>query len=388
MTKHHEITFSLTSIMSHFNDLKPDYAFKKDIHNIIFYQLNPDEKSVASAYESILKYAGFSGAFYYPDTESDLLTHAGIHSLVISPLSIRGRLGNLLFHHGIANYIPFLVFLKNGMDILREDDSVDRSVEDIILAFLPLNLENLFHSIFLRLGYSVHIAHSTSALEKKLEKKTCCVIIDSDISYYQSKIKVKRELLFKDLHKKIQENPFLSIIVLKNFDQGSLFDDLNSSIRFLSNILLSPEEFLHFLLRFFPVYYEDFYFSLFKKNATNDWQIKRRVFFNQKDTGSNFRNLKTLYSYVSDDIRKKDEHYYTYYQNMMEKIRYTLSSFKWIKSYILYTEAKNNRESFSFVNGSPSNFDMLISSRNMRKEESLQKKKESPQNTRILFSSE
>lgn len=369
------------------NTKKP-IVYKKDINNVIFYQLNENEKKAALSYCAVLEYSGFSGNTFFAASESDLLANAGIHSLIVSNLSIRGRLGNLLFHHGIANYSSFDEFIKNGLNFLTEGSNVDRSAEIVLLAFLPLNIENMLHSIFSRFGYQVQIAHSIAALEKKLQRKSCCVIIDSDISYFQSKIKQKREVLFKNLYQKVKQNPLMSVVVLKNFSQGSLFEDLNSSIRYLSEILLSPEEFINFILRFFPVYYDDYYYSLLQKNITGEQQIKRKMFFNQKDTGSNFKNLKNLFSYINNDLRKLEEQYTTHYQKMIEKTRNCLSSFQWIKRYLLYAEAKNNRESFSFVSGSPSVLDKFPSSNKSRNEEFFQKKKESPQSTRILFSSE
>ncbi|GEM_PF-3590128 len=352
------------------------------IKEILFYQLKPDNLAGARAMETLLKELSFRGNVIFADTESGLLQNATMHSLVVSPLSSRGRLGNLMFHHGIAHYVSLRDFLIHGsqMVLAGEDNVIPK--ERVILAFLPMHIENLIHSILYRLGYQVSLAHSAAMLTKLLESRHCCMILDSDISYFQSKIRAKRESMFREIRKSMDNNPDFSIILLKDFDQGSLFEDMQSSIRQISNILLSPQEFLLFLLKFISAFSYDLNTSLYQKNINSNPYLPENKPFNVKSIGVNFKNMKETFYKMADGgvierMQKNREYIHT-----LEKNAIFLQPFLWLENYLLHTEANASRESFTFISRPPE----FSAGNSMEKVEPFHKKKDVPQDNGSIFS--
>ncbi len=352
------------------------------IKEILFYQIKSDDLAGAHAMETVLKGLSFRGNVIFADTESGLLQNATMHSLVVSPLSSRGRLGNLMFHHGIAHYISLRDFLITGprMVLAGEDNVIPK--EKVILAFLPLHIENLIHSILYRLGYRISLAHSAAMLTKLLESKPCCMILDSDISYFQSKIRIKRESMFREIRKSMDDNPDLSIILLKDFDQGSLFEDMQSSIRQISNILLSPQEFLLFLLKFISAFSYDLNTFLYQKIINNNPYLPENKPFNVKSIGVNFKNMKeTFYKMADGGVVKRMQKNHEYIKSM-EKNAIFLQPFLWLQNHLLHTEANASRESFAFISSIPE----LPAGNSTEKEEPFHKKKDAPQDNGSIFS--
>jgi len=121
---------------------------------------------------------------------------------------------------------------------------------DVVLAFLPEHTSRISRSLFSLFGFQPIVAENTQSLLRALKNGAGIVVFDQDMPGHTSRLTESREKIFSLLRAhKIQHKNF-AVILIKDFEQGSLFGDMSSQARDIANALLSPEEYNYFIYQY------------------------------------------------------------------------------------------------------------------------------------------
>jgi hypothetical protein len=82
---------------------------------------------------------------------------------------------------------------------------------------------------------------------KELKHGAGLVVFDQDMPGLKGRVAESREKIFSLLRAERRQQRQLAVIIIKDFDQGSLFGDMVTMAKDVSNAMLSPVEFLEFM---------------------------------------------------------------------------------------------------------------------------------------------
>lgn len=135
---------------------------------------------------------------------------------------------------------------------------------EVVLAFLPDLLRRQAMRLFSLFGFNTVAVDSTPALMRELKHGASLVVFDQDMPGHKNRVHEGREKIFSLLRAERRRHRQLAVLIIKDFDQGSLFGDMMTMAKDVSNAMLSPAEFLEFIRN----YLADFHTS----HAT--WKLK------------------------------------------------------------------------------------------------------------------
>ncbi len=164
-------------------------------------------------------------------------------SLVIAPPS--EQIENLLYDKGSPFYIHWEDFFRQSHTIIQSAEAL--SLRKIGLAFLPPTEEKLLSSIFSLYGYSVTNIHSGDQLQDLLQNGLNYLILNLD---FPESIARHRNKLLNLVKYAVFHEQRLTVNVVKDFNRGSLFEDLASPVREFCNLILSPQEYILFIKQY------------------------------------------------------------------------------------------------------------------------------------------
>jgi len=118
---------------------------------------------------------------------------------------------------------------------------------EVVLAFLPEILKRQAMRIFTLFGFNAVPVDSTQGLMKELKHGAGLVVFDQDMPGLKGRVAESREKIFSLLRAERRQHRQLAVIIIKDFDQGSLFGDMVTMAKDVSNAMLSPAEFLEFI---------------------------------------------------------------------------------------------------------------------------------------------
>jgi hypothetical protein len=118
---------------------------------------------------------------------------------------------------------------------------------EVILAFLPDLLRAQAMRMFSLFGFNPVAVDSTQTLLKELKHGASLVVFDQDMPVLKNRIHESREKIFSLLRSERRQHRQLAVVIIKDFDQGSLFGDMTTLAKDVSNAMLSPSEFLEFI---------------------------------------------------------------------------------------------------------------------------------------------
>ncbi len=118
---------------------------------------------------------------------------------------------------------------------------------EVVLAFLPEILKRQAMRIFSLFGFNAVSVDSSQGLMKELKHGAGIVVFDQDMPVLKGRVAESREKIFSLLRAERKAQRQLAVIIIKDFDQGSLFGDMMTMAKDVSNAMLSPAEFLEFI---------------------------------------------------------------------------------------------------------------------------------------------
>ncbi|MDH4199959.1 MAG: hypothetical protein OEV66_06215 [Spirochaetia bacterium] len=247
--------------MSHYSPM--NLSIKK----FIFIGLTEDQIQLIKSLKN--EFNSLTDRFYwiFMQNTEDLACHLDQKTLIISHdarkaivMETMHRMGHPLF----LTWPDFLRFFHMLININLAP--LERNVS---LAFIPENYAKIYSTLMSLYGFNVSIIDQAIQLESALEAGIDYLVFDLDMNQLPEK---KRLGLMQKIKYYCKQG--LMANVIKNFDTGSLFNDILSPVKDISNLLLSPEEYAIFLRKY--LYIKDL--EGFEKNCYN---LKGSSFFQE-----------------------------------------------------------------------------------------------------------
>lgn len=215
------------------------YAFER----FVFFQASAADRQTISALSHVgerlepSRTAFFHHLHELADLRSqDLLVCCG------SSLAVASRAAHDLGHVTTLRLSDF----QNGLQSFLNLQSTSIFGE-VVLAFLPEILKRQAMRIFSLFGFNAVAVDSSQGLMKELKHGAGIVVFDQDMPILKGRVAESREKIFSLLRAERRQQRQLAVIIIKDFDQGSLFGDMMTMAKDVSNAMLSPSEFLEFI---------------------------------------------------------------------------------------------------------------------------------------------
>ena len=321
---------------------------------IIFYSLTQKQTSIILSLKEFLDEKN-DFAFELIPEYPILSERISNDCLVVTSCGMAGqnhdsRVYDLLFRRGIPLSISCDHFLMHSFSILKNQNIL--CLGEIALLFLPEHLKNLLERIFILYGFRVKSIDSFSQLEQLEKQNFIHIVFDQDLSGTSQNNPKRggfREESIRKIKKISLSNNNMSVFVVKDFQQGSLFDDITSSVRDICNLLLSYEEYLIFIKSF-----------LHYSSISRLMQGQKKVFENSVQSKcfhwSKLHNPKKIYSELLESVQSpgngstnKEILWLNTSMNDLVQLELNLLFISWLDDYLTHSEESKNRASFRFV---------------------------------------
>lgn len=150
-----------------------------------------------------------------------------------------------LHETGIATAMTLAAFQAQTARILQLQSTA--VFGEVVLAFLPDLLRRQAMRMFSLFGFNPVAVDSSQGLLRELKHGAAIVVFDQDMPVLKGRIHESREKIFSLLRAERRQHRQLAVLIIKDFDQGSLFGDMTTMAKDVSNAMLSPNEFLEFI---------------------------------------------------------------------------------------------------------------------------------------------
>ena len=362
------------------------------IKNIVFYKLSDKQLKSALAIQNVIKSYDIKINLSFDSSEFIAKENLNGSALLVSNEDHANELFPLMFEQGAPFFVPWEKFKASYYDILKLRKI--KSSFSVILAFLPPVLNNTLDSIFKLYGYNVIVTDNFTDLQKSVSADASYIVLNQDLNLLPKttgKPAPKKEAILRYLKSVKVENQDIGISVIKDFNQGSLFDDISSSVKTICNLLLSPEEYILFIKRFLYEYtlkkILDFYEI---ENSTDSIRfLETGKIKNDKMFIKLLKDNKKIYKEIIDRTEnskvKTENAVFEQYCEDLKSLQLKNSLLKWIPKYFNRSEDKKNRASFSFIDESAASLDKFIQLTSKGKEKPRENKTSTPVSRSIDF---
>lgn len=275
------------------------------------------------------------------DDPSELKYHGKGVPLVIAP-SLTHELEKNLFQSHNPFFITWESFLGKFQKILTTPAPL--SLRKTALAFLGETPGKLISRIFDLYGYHSIIIETLEEFDRIEAEKIDYLVLNLDIS---KQLNPNRNVILKDLKGVCLRNPGMSVNVIKDFNLGSLYDDIKSPVKDFCNILLSHDEYILFINKFF------YHCELDRLCYINRAQVPA-PFHETNRAGrplkNNFIHLQNPKKMFNQTMETKDPALWRYGSEEIAMIELRREMLSWLEGYFLRMPREDSKSSFTFIN--------------------------------------
>jgi len=249
-----------------------------------------------------------------------------------------------LYTTGIPYYLEWENFLRESTSVLTTLHT--KSTQTVVLAFLPPYFENLVSGIFSLYGYQIKIARTTEELDAIFKKRFDYLLFDIDMKEIDPNMRTK---IIKEIRNTSKNTPGVAVNVVKDFEAGSLYDDICSPVKDFCDLLLSHDEYIVFILRF--LYGNEIDKTLYTQKINADQWFEKLNCMNvsEKPLKNIFNGLmnpkKTYYKIMR--LQEDLENLKSRRENNRIELQHKLLG--WMVEYILAKDDKQDRSTFTFI---------------------------------------
>lgn len=146
---------------------------------------------------------------------------------------------------GFTRLLSLEAFLQAAPQLVSLTNSA--TFGDVVLAFLPEVLRKQTSGIFSLFNFNPVAVDSSQALLRELKHGANIVVFDQDMPSLKGRVGEAREKIFALLRAERRAHRQLVVVLIKDFEQGSLFGDMTTMAKDVSNAMLAPTEFLEYI---------------------------------------------------------------------------------------------------------------------------------------------
>jgi len=250
---------------------------------------------------------------------------------------------DLLFSYGSIYLLPFEEVLLDleSFFALFDEQIFEKTV---VTAFLDPSYTKILKYIFELFNFQLSHVSNLKELNNILEVSPDHLVIDLDMN---GETLAKRNSTLSLIHRKIISSNKLSVNVIKNFNNGSIFNDICSPVNKICDIILSPQEYTVFIIKILHM-------NLFE-NSNLSLHTARQSWLPGKKTGNGeFKPLSNVFNYLK---RPKSVYntlcttinnpLHSAYLKQMKLIQMKKNMIFWLKDYI-ESSITSEQGSFTF----------------------------------------
>ncbi|MDH4262989.1 MAG: hypothetical protein OEV78_08095 [Spirochaetia bacterium] len=252
-------------------------------------------KSLNDEYEKIHEEIYF---IFMPGMD-ELFYHIDVNSIVVSNSNLTHQIIDIMLQLGHPFYLSWSEFLQHYHNLLNLQ--LKPNGRKVCIAFISENFNKIYRTIFSFYGYNTISTADPADLEQIMSSGIEYLVFDMDMHQASENTRFQTMRMISSYCKK-----GLKVNVIKNFDQGSLFNDILSPVKEISNILLSPEEYMLFLRKYLYTndlekFYKDnperisaFQNTRYNIENKNSRENKTEFFFDMRDAKKCYNQILTL----------------------------------------------------------------------------------------------
>jgi hypothetical protein len=150
-----------------------------------------------------------------------------------------------LLEIGVTTAVPLTVFQQLAARLIPLQAVA--IFGEVVLAFLPDLLRRQASRLFSLFGFNPVSVDSSQGLLRELKHGAAIVVFDQDMPAAKGRVHESREKIFSVLRAERRQHRQLAVVIIKDFDQGSLFGDMTTMAKDVSNAMLAPHEFIEFI---------------------------------------------------------------------------------------------------------------------------------------------
>lgn len=277
----------------------------------------------------------------HPDQISEKLTQ---RTLVLCGENFRSEVHQILYTNGSPFCLNTDRFLQNYFNWTLPYSWPIR--QSVVALFPPTELTPLLEQILNLYGFHLLSMHYPEEVENFFHEPVefDYVILNIGMNNLD---KLSRDRIMKKLKATVGSRVPVSLI--KDFSQGSIYEDINSFAKNLSNLILSPEEYLVFLIHFL----EKLEYTRLEETIEKNQKGKK---INLQISGIkisplNFEKMKdgkTCYNETIDEKKRVPE--ISSFAPEAEKIAMRTALTEWLEHFIVTNEGEHQRSLFTFIN--------------------------------------
>ena len=313
-------------------------------NNIIFIGLSSSQKALVNNLYNEISNDPSPGNFSFIESALELTEKPAIVELIVSNENQPNDNLEIIYEFGYPFHISWVAFIKEAQLIFTS--SIQPLINTITLAYLKPMYQNIISGIFSLYGYKTQFANTKHEVIENLQKGTDYLLIDMDMNDSPS---IDKTNVFKEIRYQYRGTKGLSVNILKDFEKGSLYDDICSPAREFCDILLSPEEYIVFLLRYL---YSN---ELGTHKERNKLHQERWIDPVGKSDGYQ-KPLKNIFNGLKNKkktyhrIMHLEENIFWYHNlNELSQIEFRFSLVQWLLKYIHEIEGNRERSTFTFA---------------------------------------
>ena len=218
---------------------------------ILFYRPNSQGRFLLPPIKEVSRQLNTSLEFEDIYEYEELKQKLNHQSLLVSFVHFDRKLCWLLMQRGSPLAMKWKPFLSCFSELFKHINTPVRG--EVALLFLLPSFKDILEGVFRLHGFKSNVVTSLAQLEKIGQKKLSHIVFDQDLlglKINRSRLGSTREEVITHLKRICVNDRETTVFVVKDFQQGSLFDDMNSSVKDISNLLLSHEEYILFIKTF------------------------------------------------------------------------------------------------------------------------------------------
>ena len=285
--------------------------------------------------------------------ELDLVSSLSHDSLVVAAEAELPKLAPLLIQYGCARFVSRHNFFQLVPRLVRLPQLNSSSVA--VLAFLPASFADLVRSILSLFGMPAVIVRTMAEMQRVFSQQYVdYLVLDQDVRVTERKESVTSEQVIRFLRSKATDRSSLAVSVVKDFNHGSLYHDMGSSVRTVSNLMLSYAEYIDFLPRYLfnhvGTRIEIRFAEEMRRN--NNGRAQEYLARGAKSFSTLLKDAKECYKMTVDQRTRSYNEHWLRFVDSLESLKLRLQLVSWLEDYGELIDEKSSRASAAVASAS------------------------------------
>lgn len=279
----------------------------------------------------------------YINSQHEIPQHLENHPLIVN--CSNREISDLIYKAGSGYCIEWEDFLKYNHTLTHTTPLL--SLRNVGLAFLPKPEENIIASIFSLYGHSVTLIHTEEELYQAIEGGVSYLAANID---FPEQLMEERNQLLRRIKNAVYFGPKITVNLIKDFNRGSLYDDLASPAKEFCNMILSPQEYILFIKRYLYRQSNQKLNSIYStieepRGAPSYGDGENKVFHNLFSPLKNFK-AGFLQTQLPEGMEQRRQ-----YREDLEAIDIRNSLLEWLEPYLENLDKEQAEGLFTFAPG-------------------------------------